>query len=108
MTTQPSHYEFLVRGHLDDRWAEWLGDLTITRNEDGTSTLIAPIADQSPLHGVLAGLRDMATTLLSVQAVTAPSLASQTTLDAMAKPNAREAGAQRTPHLAPGHPEQWP
>jgi hypothetical protein len=108
MTTQPSHYEFVVRGHLDDRWAEWLGDLTITRNEDGTSTLIAPIADQSQLHGVLAELRDMATTLLSVRAVTAPSLAPQTTWDATAEPPLDKPVHTARLTLRPGPPRTTP
>ena len=58
------------QGHLDDHWAAWLGDLTITRHRDGTSTLTGPVADQAQLHGVLVPLRDIGATLLSVN--TAP------------------------------------
>ncbi|HET6987382.1 MAG TPA: hypothetical protein VFI00_12235 [Kribbella sp.] len=62
-------YQFTVAGHLDDHWPGWLGDLTLTRHDDGTSTLVGPIADQAQLHGVLAGIRDIGATLLSVQAL---------------------------------------
>ena len=37
-------YEFRVEGHLDDHWSAWLGDLTIARHHDGTSTLTGPVA----------------------------------------------------------------
>jgi len=73
-TSRTLTYEFLVEGHLDDHWSAWLGDLTITRHHDGTSTLTAPIADQAQLHGVLARLRDIGATLLSLNALEASSL----------------------------------
>ena len=59
-------YEFRVAGHLDDHWACWLGGLTLTRGDDGTSTLIGTVADQAQLHGVLDRLRDIGVTLLAV------------------------------------------
>jgi RimJ/RimL family protein N-acetyltransferase len=66
-------YELRVRGHLDDRLATWLGDLTITRNGEGTSTITASGTDQARLHGLLAGLRDLGATLLSLHVVEAPT-----------------------------------
>jgi len=62
-------YEFTVVGHLDARWSEWFGELAIDPHDDGTCTLVGPIADQAQLHGVLAGLRDIGATLLSVRAL---------------------------------------
>jgi hypothetical protein len=64
-------YEIRVEGHLDDHWSAWLGELTITRHRDGTSTLTGPVADQAQLHGVLARLRDIGATLLSLNALEA-------------------------------------
>jgi hypothetical protein len=64
-------YEFRVEGQLDDHWSAWLGDLTLLRHDDGTSTLTAAVADQAQLHGLLARLRDIGVTLLSVRAVEA-------------------------------------
>jgi hypothetical protein len=66
-------YEFRVEGHLDDHWSAWLGELTIIRHHDGTSTLTGPVADKAQLHGVLARLRDIGATLLSLNALEAPA-----------------------------------
>lgn len=63
MTTD---YRFHVRGQLDDRWSEWLGDLSIERRSDGTSVLRGPVADQAALHGVIARIRDLGVPLLAV------------------------------------------
>jgi hypothetical protein len=59
-------YEIRVDGHLDDHWSQRLGGLTICRNDDGTSTLAGPVADQAQLHSVLAGLRDIGATILEL------------------------------------------
>lgn len=59
-------YAVRVQGHLDDHWSGWLGDVTITRNDDGTSTLVSHVADQAELHGILARVRDLAVTLVAV------------------------------------------
>ncbi len=66
-------YELRVDGHLDDHWSPWLTDLTIARQDDGTSTLTGPVADQAQLHGVLSTLRDMGVTLISLHVLDAPS-----------------------------------
>ena len=57
-----------VGRHLDDRWAEWFGDLTMTREPDGTTTLRGPVADQAALHGILIKIRDLGMVLLAVRA----------------------------------------
>jgi GTPase len=66
--TTPTRYAIRVAGHLDDHWSTRLGGMTVTRNDDGTSTLTGPVADQAQLHGVLAGLRDIGVTLLDLRA----------------------------------------
>jgi hypothetical protein len=68
-------YEIVVSGHLDDRWSDWFGDVTIHRDVDGTTAITAPVADQAQLHGLLVALRDLNATLLSVQAVVIDSSA---------------------------------
>ena len=65
-------YTIRVEGHLDDHWSARLGDLSITRDREGTSTLTGPIADQAQLHGVLAGLRDIGAVLIEVHRVGEP------------------------------------
>jgi hypothetical protein len=59
-------YQVHVRGHLDDRWSNWIGDLTVLRQDDGTTVLVGPIVDQAAPHGVIARIRDLGLPLLSV------------------------------------------
>jgi hypothetical protein len=59
MNTSPTTYAIRVDGHLDDHWSAWLGDLDMTRDDDGTTTITVSVADQAQLHGVLARLRDI-------------------------------------------------
>ena len=71
-TATPYGYALRVAGHLDRHWRSRFGDLELTHHDDGTSTLAGPVADQSQLHGLLAGLRDIGATLLSVQPIDQP------------------------------------
>src|SRR5215216_1452573 len=45
-------YHIHVRGHLEDRWSDRLGGLTIQRQDDGTTVLVGQVVDQAALHGV--------------------------------------------------------
>jgi len=63
---RPSRYEIRIDGVLDDHWADWFGGLQVTR--DGSQTVISgPLADQPALHGLLAQLRDLGLSLISVR-----------------------------------------
>jgi len=62
-------YRFRVRGHLDDRWSDWLGGLAVQRQEDGTTVLVGPLVDQAALYGVIIRIRDLGLSLLSVSRV---------------------------------------
>lgn len=66
---EPGDYEVRVGRHLDDRWADWFGGLTMTREPDGTTTLRGPVADQAALHGILMKIRDLGMVLLTVRAI---------------------------------------
>lgn len=66
-------YEFQVAGHLDEHWSGRLGGLELRHDGDGTSVLSGALADQSQLHGVLAGLRDVGAPLLAVRMVSEPA-----------------------------------
>ena len=50
---QHPFYEIRIKGHVDDRWAEWFEGLTITLEEDGHTLLTGPVVDQAALHGLL-------------------------------------------------------
>ena len=62
-------YEIRLKGHLDGRWSDWFGGLTITLEEDGDTLLTGPVADQAALHGLLKRVRDLGLPLLSVNFV---------------------------------------
>jgi len=71
---EPDGYELRVGRHLDDRWADWFGDLAMTREPDGTTTLRGAVADQAALHGILIKIRDLGMVLLAVRPIdVAPS-----------------------------------
>lgn len=61
-----TRYRIRIDGHLDQRWADWFGEMTLTRDADGTTLLHGPVADQSALHGLLQTIRDLGLPLLSV------------------------------------------
>jgi hypothetical protein len=71
MGTTPTTYAIRVDGHLDDHWSAWLGELDMTRNSDGTTTITVPVTDQAQLHGVLAGLRDIGAVLIELRTTAA-------------------------------------
>lgn len=70
-TTSEDHqaaglYEIRIKGHLDNRWADWFEGLTITREANGETRLTGPVADQAALHGLLRKVRDLSMLLVSV------------------------------------------
>jgi len=68
----PAHYELRVDGHLDEHWSIWFDGMAIVRDDNGTTTLRGLVADQAELHGLLAKVRDLGTTLISVKVIDAP------------------------------------
>lgn len=63
---QPGLYEIRLKGHLDNRWADWFGGLTITLEDNGQTLLTGPVADQAALYGLLKRVRDLGLPLVSV------------------------------------------
>ena len=59
-------YRFRLEGHLDNSWAEWLGNMVIAHQPDGTSLITGHVTDQAALFGVLCRIRDLGTPLLSL------------------------------------------
>jgi hypothetical protein len=63
---KPQLYEIRLKGHLDDRWAEWFEGLAITLEENGDTLLTGPVIDQAALHGLLKKVRNLGMPLVSV------------------------------------------
>ena len=61
--------EIRIKGHLDDRWADWFEGLTITREDNGETRLTGPVVDQAALHGLLKKVRDLGMPLVSVNRI---------------------------------------
>jgi len=62
----PGRYEIRLRGRLDSRWAAWFDGLSLSSEDDGTTIIGGPVADQAALHGLLQKVRDLGLPLVSV------------------------------------------
>ena len=66
---EPGRYEIRLKGHLDDRWADWFGGMTITLEDNGDTLLTGAVIDQAALHGLLRKVRDLGLPLIAVNQV---------------------------------------
>lgn len=60
-------YRIVVKGQIGTAWSDWFDGLQVRPQPDGTTQLAGPLADQAALHGVLAKIRDLNLTLISVE-----------------------------------------
>jgi hypothetical protein len=66
---QRNFYEIRVKGRLDVDWVAWFSGVTTTNVGEDEILLSGELPDQSALHGLLAQIRDLNLTLISVQRV---------------------------------------
>ena len=59
-------YKIRIKGHLDQRWADWFGDLTLAHQPDGTTVMTGPVVDQAALYGILTKIHNLGMPLLEV------------------------------------------
>ncbi|UCG25804.1 MAG: hypothetical protein JSW55_07390 [Chloroflexota bacterium] len=62
-------YRIQIKGHLDPNWTDWLGEMTLTHQADGTTLLAGPVVDQPALHGLLGRINSLGLTLLLVEQI---------------------------------------
>jgi hypothetical protein len=67
MESKHSTYEIRIDGELDPGWADWFEGMEVRPQGDGSTLLRGQVEDQAALHGVLARVRDLGVTLLSVR-----------------------------------------
>jgi hypothetical protein len=66
---EPEFYEIRIRGHLQDKWAEWFYEMNLTRESDGSTTLYGPLPDQTALHSILQKISNLNLRLISVSEI---------------------------------------
>ena len=59
-------YELRIQGSLGPEWADWFEGMEIRQSTDGDTLLEGQIVDQAALHGLIARIRDLNLTLISV------------------------------------------
>jgi hypothetical protein len=64
---QPVRYRLRVRGQLGPQWSSWFEGLDVEAVPGGDTTLTGSLPDQAALHGLLARVRDIGLTLISVE-----------------------------------------
>ncbi len=62
-------YRISVKGHVDQDWSAWFGNMQLETTPSGDTVFLGPVADQAALHGLLAKVRDLGLTLIAVERV---------------------------------------
>jgi hypothetical protein len=61
--------EIRVKGQMDQHWAEWFKGFELDNGEGAETILLGEVQDQAALYGLIAKLRDLGLTLLSVNEI---------------------------------------
>jgi hypothetical protein len=61
-----------VQGELAPTWSIMLADLAVTAEPDGTTLVSGELVDQAALHGLVAAIRDLGLSLISVETLAIP------------------------------------
>ena len=69
---EKTNYHIRVKGHLDEKWADWFEGFVMTTRDDGETLLSGAVADQAALHGVLAKISGLGLPLLLVAQTDCP------------------------------------
>lgn len=58
--------EIRVKGQIDEHWSSWFEGLTLAYTDRDETVLSGAVADESALYGLIARLRDLGLSLVSV------------------------------------------
>jgi hypothetical protein len=61
-----------VRGELGPAWSAVFADLAVEPEPDGTTIIRGEVRDQAALYGLLAAIRDLGLSLISIATIAAP------------------------------------
>jgi hypothetical protein len=61
--------EIRVKGRMDDHCSEWFQDFEILTSEESEPIMVGEVKDQVGLYGLIAKMRDLGLTLISVNNV---------------------------------------
>ncbi len=62
-------YEVRIKGHLPPFWSETFEGMQLTLTPNGETIITGEVMDQAALHGLLARIRDLNLTLISVSRI---------------------------------------
>ena len=62
-------YQIKVSSHLDPKWTDWFDGFCIAPQANDETLLTGAVEDQAALHSLLAKIRDLGMTLLSVNQI---------------------------------------
>jgi hypothetical protein len=51
--------EVRIKGHINEKWSDWFGGLTIGHSNPDETVLRGIVADQAALYGIISRLRDL-------------------------------------------------
>lgn len=61
-----------VQDELAPAWSTVFGDLAVAAEPDGTTLVSGELGDEAALHGLLATVRDLGLSVISVETVASP------------------------------------
>ena len=69
MSNKSKNYQIRIKGHLDDSWSDWFGNMTVSLENNGDTIVYGSVVDQASLHGLLKRVRDLGMPLISVNQI---------------------------------------
>jgi len=63
--------EITVKKRIDFNWSEWFEDMTIQHTDQDETILTGTVVDQAALYGLLAKLRNLGLSLISINSIEA-------------------------------------